>query len=195
MSKLPLEPSLRRLRHLPTALALGALLGACSSQPKVPAGARPAPPNMTMTAGNMAAVVRTYNVDEVRAANLALSKSKNPAVRAYAERMIHDHSAAEQQLNTVMAQLGTQPTPNTASQQDQARDNAAIASLQSKSGADFDRSYMDIMIAGHRALIQDLDTMIPGAREEAMKSYLTSLRTVAASHLQQAQQVRSSLGG
>jgi putative membrane protein len=150
---------------------------------------------MTMTAGNMAAVVRTYNVDEVRAANLALSKSKNPAVRAYAERMIHDHSAAEQQLNTVMAQLGTQPTPNTASQQDQARDNAAIASLQSKSGADFDRSYMDIMIAGHRALIQDLDTMIPGAREEAMKSYLTSLRTVAASHLQQAQQVRSSLGG
>lgn len=195
MSKASLEASLRRLRHLPTALALGALLGSCASQPEtIPSGARPAPPTMTMTAGNIGAVVRTYNVDEVRAANLALSKSKNAAVRAYAERMIHDHSAADQQMSAVMSQLGTQPTPNAASQQDQKRDNAAIAALQSKSGADFDRAYMDTMIAGHRALIQDLDTMIPGAREEAMKSYLTSLRSVAASHLQQAQQVRSSLG-
>jgi putative membrane protein len=194
MSKLPLEPALRRLRHLPTALALGALLGACSHQPQAPAGARPAPPAMAMTAGNIGAVVRTYNVDEVRAANLALSKSKNPAERAFAERMIHDHTAAEQQMNAVMSQLGTQPTPNTVSQQNQARDEQAIASLQSKSGADFDRAYMDTMIAGHRLLIRDLDTMIPGTREEALKNYLTSLRSVAASHLQQAQQVRASLG-
>jgi putative membrane protein len=74
------------------------------------------------------------------------------------------------------------------------RDHAR-ADLQGRSGAEFDRAYMDREVQYHQAVLDALDqTLIPGAQNADLKSLLQQARPNFAQHLALAQQTRQGLG-
>lgn len=85
---------------------------------------------------------------EVEAGKIALSKSQDPAIRSFAERMVKDHTMANTELKGIAASKGIDaPTQLDAEHQ------AKLDKLASKSGAEFDREYSQHMNMDHSKAI------------------------------------------
>lgn len=85
---------------------------------------------------------------EVEAAKLALAQSQSAGVRRFAERMIQDHGKANTELATIAKgkNLSVPMSPD-------AEHQAALKSLGSKKGTDFDAAYHQQMVADHAETI------------------------------------------
>lgn len=81
---------------------------------------------------------------EIEAAKVALSKSKDPAIRSFAERMVNDHGSANLELASLAKAKGID-TP----QRLDAEHKAMIDALRAKSGSDFDAAYSQHMNMDH----------------------------------------------
>lgn len=82
---------------------------------------------------------------EVQLGNLALQRSSNPDVKAFAQMLVKDHSGARADAEKVGQQIGvTAPTGPSAKQK------ATIARLGKLSGERFDRKFVNDMIQDHR---------------------------------------------
>jgi len=84
------------------------------------------------------------NLAEVEVSQLALSKTQNPQVRTFAQRMIDDHTKANSELQAVAKQksLKIPDAPDM-------MHRASLKMLQAKSGTGFDESYISQMNKDH----------------------------------------------
>lgn len=126
---------------------------------------------------------------ELAAAQTALAQSRNPQVRAFAERMIADHERMSQALrDAAKASALEPPRPHVGG--DQMR---FLASLQSLRGNDFDREYGRQQMLAHTSAL----TLVRGYAEKGSDANLRRLAASAApvieSHLQAARQLQQSL--
>lgn len=173
----------------PLALATGA----CAPEP-YPVPGMPAP--VAMTDANITSVTQAYNTGEVRIAQLAVNRSTNQAVRNFAQMMANDHNKANAQLSAIMSSQNIQASPINMTEEIKREEQRTMASLQNRSGADFDRAYLDAEIEHHRWLINQLDTnLIPGASDSMLRDHLSAVRATEAAHLQEAERLRASMGG
>jgi putative membrane protein len=85
---------------------------------------------------------------EVEVAKLVSSKTQNPEIRAFAQKMVKDHSAANQELAALAKSKGL-PVPASLD----AEHKAVIQKLSAKSGTDFDAAYSQQMKADHEKTI------------------------------------------
>jgi putative membrane protein len=84
------------------------------------------------------------NLAEIEASQLAVSKTQNPDIRAYAQRMIDDHRKANEQLAAVArAEMLNVPDDT------DAKHKAVISRLEAKSGPGFDSAYVQQMTEDH----------------------------------------------
>jgi putative membrane protein len=81
---------------------------------------------------------------EVEAGKTALMKSKDPAIRSFAQRMVDDHGKANAELATLASGKGIM-APKTLD----AEHAKMLSMLKTKSGADFDQAYAEHMNEGH----------------------------------------------
>jgi putative membrane protein len=103
------------------------------------------------TAPNTPTFIKDAAMDgmtEVEVGKLALSKSKDPAIRGFAQRMVDDHSKANAELTAIAKAKGISPPPSL-----DAEHKAMVTSLQSASAADFDRQYATHMNMDHSKAI------------------------------------------
>jgi putative membrane protein len=91
------------------------------------------------------------NID-IRYAHLALAISSNPAVREFAETMIRDHTAVNDQALALLDKLGAQPQDNFFSQQLNANAEKIIDEMSQLRGAEFDAYYAENELAYHKAV-------------------------------------------
>ncbi len=89
------------------------------------------------------------NLAEIKASQLALTKTQNPDVRKFAQQMVDDHTKANQQLTSVAEQKGLKVPDNT-----DVAHRAAMKMLEAKSGASFDKSYIEQMNKDHDKAIK-----------------------------------------
>jgi putative membrane protein len=120
------------------------LLAGCAA--RTPAPTQPAAPAISPAAAAEASqyVQTALSTDQfvMQSSQLALQTSQNPAVRAYAQRVINDHSQLSAQLNASAQAAGIPGAqvvmlPHHSSQ---------IAQLQYARGADFDGSYRNLQV-------------------------------------------------
>lgn len=174
-----------------TPLAL--LIGACGPASETVPGT-PAPPAMADYA-SIAGVFQTFNTAEVRSSELAATKASNAEVRAFAQTLVRDHNRSNQQLASILSNRNIQPQSSTASAEIQRAENNTYANLQTRTGSDFDRTFLDGEISHHRWIINQLDkNLIPGAQDAQLKNYLNSVRATEAAHLQEAERLRGLMG-
>src|SRR5262245_33486291 len=85
---------------------------------------------------------------EVEVGKVALTRSQDPDVRSFAQRMVTDHGKANAELATLAMSKGM-ATPKKLDHEHQ----AVVDSLSSMTGADFDRAYSEHMNMDHSKAI------------------------------------------
>jgi putative membrane protein len=186
-----------------TSLAIGLTVAACEPRKEQPpaGSAADAPaaaetsPAPAITDPQIAHIVVTANSIDSAMGELAKTKARSSAVKAFAQTMITDHGAVNQQAVKLAQRLKVTPEANDVSRQLQQGADEARTGLESKSGAAFDQAYMDREVQYHQAVLDALDkTLIPGAQNAELKALLQSARPAFAAHLERAKQVKGTLG-
>ena len=150
-----------------------------------------------MTDANVAAVAHASNLDEIQTSQVAIQRSQNAQVRQFAQQMITEHTAVDQQMMQMLQAKNMTPQPNAPAQAAMQATRAAVANLSQRSGMDFDRAYMTHQVNAHRWTLTSLDrSLIPSTRDPEMKNFLTTrVRPAVAMHLEAAQRINASMGG
>ena len=110
------------------------------------------------------------NID-IRYAHLALGISENPEVREFANTMIRDHSAVNEQALALLEKLGAQPQDNFLSQTLTANSIKLVDEMAGLRGAEFDKRYAANELAYHKA-VNDLveNAFIPNIENAEVKA-------------------------
>lgn len=150
-----------------------------------------------LTDANVAAVLSVADSGEIRPSQAAQQQAQNAQVKEYAQMMVTEHGMLEDSLRALTGRLGVTPAPNAMSQQLRTQADSAMSALQGQTGANFDRAYMQWMVASHQATLTALDTqLIPAIQNAEMRTAVQQqVRPRVEQHLQRAQQIQSSLGG
>ncbi|RZF27121.1 DUF4142 domain-containing protein [Paraburkholderia sp. UYCP14C] len=142
----------------------------------------------------IAAIVVTANQVDIDAGKLAETKTKSKDVKAFAQRMVTDHSGVNKAATDLVKKLKVTPEDNPTSQSIKQGGDANIARLKTLSGDSFDKSYIDHEVAYHESVIDALDkTLIPGAKNEELKALLVKVRPAFVAHLEHARHLQAEL--
>lgn len=114
---------------------------------------------------------------EVEAGNMAQQKAVNGRVKAYGAMMVKDHSTANQELLTILSGKGMRP-PATLPQEHQNH----INTLNSASGAAFDKQYMSMMVADHEKTIADFEKQSSSGTDAALKAFAAKSLPILRAH-------------
>jgi putative membrane protein len=142
----------------------------------------------------IAHIAYTADQIDINAAKLALQKSKNKEVRDFAENIVRDHTAVNDQALALVKKLKVTPQDNDTSKALVKQADAKQAELKKLSGAAFDKAYADNEVAYHKAVDNALETvLIPSASNTELKDLLTTGLKIFQGHEQHAEQVVQSL--
>jgi putative membrane protein len=138
-------------------------------------------------------IIHTANMGEIAQAKLALSKAKDSRVQKLAAMMLKDHASADGKDMALARKvnLSLAPSPTNASLESDAR--TATSALESETGVNFDKSYVDTQVKEHQAVLDMIDQkLIPNAKSSDVRSFLAEVRPTIAIHLQHAQDLQAS---
>lgn len=142
----------------------------------------------------IAHIAYTAGQIDVDAGKQALAKSKNPAVRAFAEEMVRDHAAVNDKALALVKKLGVTPEANATSSALSAQAAQKHDELARLDGAAFDRAYVANEVAYHATVNGALrDVLIPSATNGELKSLLETGLTLFSEHQMHAEHLAASL--
>jgi putative membrane protein len=113
---------------------------------------------------------------DIEAAKQALDKSKDEDVRAFAQQMVGDHTAVNDQALALVKKLNVTPEDNPTSQSLTKQAGATRNKLAGLDGAAFDKAYIDNEVAYHKTVNAALSsTLIPDAQNAELKALLQTV--------------------
>jgi putative membrane protein len=146
------------------------------------------------TDAQIAAIVVTANQVDIDAGKLAESKTRSADVKAFAERMVADHSGVNQAATDLVHKLGVTPQDNPTAESLKQGGAKNLANLTPLEGAKFDQAYVAHEVAYHEAVLDALDkTLIPSARNKELKALLVKVRPAFVAHLEHAKHLQAML--
>ncbi|MCE0491923.1 DUF4142 domain-containing protein [Pantoea sp. Mb-10] len=179
------------LKGLLAVSVVAVLVNAASVQAQAPAsGAQPATANQSgsgapLSAGDQKAMkdMAQANINEIAAAKIALSKAQSSNVKAFAQKMVDDHSAALTKVQTVAQQKGvTLPT------EPDSKHKAMAAKLEKQSGSAFDKLYMENAgTKDHKMVLSTLKKDASKITDPDVKALAEAHTPVVEQHLKSAQ--------
>lgn len=152
--------------------------------------AAPASTDRGPTDPEIAHIAYTAGTIDIAAAKQALAKSRNASVRAFAQMMIRDHQAVNDQALALVGKLHVTPAGNSISTALSTQASATMRRLRTLKGAAFDRAYVRNEAAYHGAVNSALQgTLIPSADNGELKSLLETGLTLFREHQLHADQL------
>ena len=131
---------------------------------------------------------------DVAAGQQALAKSSNKAVREFAQTMVRDHAAVNDQALALLKKLGVTPEANTTSEALTKQAQEQARRLSGLSGAAFDKAYAENEVAFHRTVNGALhQTLIPNADNAELKSLLETGLALFQAHQKHAEHLARSV--
>jgi putative membrane protein len=142
----------------------------------------------------IAAIVVAANTVDINAGKQAESKAGDKEVRAFARRMVADHTGVNQQAVALVKKLNVTPQANDTSNTLTQDGAATLARLRGMSGKAFDKAYVDNEVAYHQTVLDALDkTLIPSASNSELKGLLVKVRPAFVEHLEHAKHIQAQL--
>lgn len=124
------------------------------------------------------------NLAEIQTGRIALDKSSSPQVKEAAQRIVDDHTKANDQLMTLaQRQQVTLPT------EPMAKDKKEAEKLQSMSGTAFDKAYARMLVKDHKKDIKMYSMESQKAKDTELRQYASTTLPVLKTHLQMAEQL------
>lgn len=124
---------------------------------------------------------------EIKVATVAEQNSKNQRVIDFAKMMITDHAKAGKELKTLAT--GKYVTLDDKISKEH---QAMINELSKKTGAEFDKQYMQMMQADHEKTVQDFETATNN-KNLAVKDFANQTLPTLKMHLDSAKAIAASL--
>jgi putative membrane protein len=119
---------------------------------------------------------------EVELGQTAADKASAADVKTFGQRMVTDHSKANDELKAAASKAGANvPTEPSASQKKMA------AELKQKSGADFDRAYSKAMVKDHKEDVALFKKEAASGKNADIKAFAQKTLPTLESHLQMAE--------
>jgi putative membrane protein len=160
--------------------------------PDTTSNAQTTPPKLTDP--EIASVAVTADQIDIDYAAIAKQKSKNAKVLEFAATMAKDHQSVNDQAIALATKLSVTPKDNAITQSLLSGAATTKEMLNSKSGAEFDKAYIDNEVAYHKAAIDVVEnTLIPNATNAELKSLLQSALPVFKQHLAHAEMIQQEL--
>jgi putative membrane protein len=126
---------------------------------------------------------------EVELGKLATEKAASPEVKQFGQRMVEDHSKANEQLKQVASEKGV-AVPEKLSP----KDAATKARLEKLSGKAFDRAYMHDMVVDHRQDVSEFRMEAKNAKDPDVKNFASQTLPTLEDHLKEAKSIAPKTG-
>jgi len=125
---------------------------------------------------------------EVAMGKMAQQKGSSDQVKQFGSRMVDDHSKANDELKQVASSKGiTLPTDL------DAKHKSKIDKMQKLSGAQFDRAYMDDMVADHKQDVAEFRKEANSGKDSDIKAFAAKTLPTLEDHLKMAQSTDSAV--
>jgi putative membrane protein len=125
---------------------------------------------------------------EVQTAQMAQQKTSNADVKAFAEKLAADHTASNNELKALgdskKVSLGSDASLT-------AKGKSKL--LDTKSGADFDKAFIDHMVSDHQKDIAAFEKEASEAKDAALKALVEKTLPTLKSHLAAAQSIQQKI--
>jgi putative membrane protein len=122
---------------------------------------------------------------EVELGKLAADHAQSDEVKKFAQRMVDDHTKANEQLRQI-AESKSIKLPSDV----EAKDKTLMQRLEKLNGAAFDRTYMNAMVNDHVKDVSEFKREANAGHDPQVKSFAASTLPTLEEHLQQAKQAR-----
>jgi len=126
---------------------------------------------------------------EVQLGQMAAERAMNPEVQRFGQRMVTDHTKANQEL-MALAQSKNISIPKATDKKHQ----KTAGALAKKQGADFDREYMRDMVKDHEKAVQLFSTAAKEGQDADIKAFANKTLPTLQEHLQMARQLAQQQG-
>ena len=161
-----------------------------SVAPAAEAASRPGAAAPAPTDPQIAAIVVAANSIDAELGDLAVARGSSAEIREFGKTMSRDHRAVNAQAAALVQRLGVEPEESDISRSLRSDADAFRAELERKTGAEFDRSYIEHEVAFHQAVIDAVDeVLLPNARNAELKQTIANVRPALVAHLEHARQL------
>jgi putative membrane protein len=116
---------------------------------------------------------------EIESSKLALEQSKNSNVRAFAQMMIHDHTASTTKLKATLKKEKADGPPAVLDPEHQTQ----LDSLKSQSGESFDNAYVKAQLKGHQDALALHQNYAASGADKELKAFAASTAKIVETHL------------
>jgi len=189
------------LFHSVFALTLSAVIAIAYgqvTQPGAPGGVADGPLTGSLTAptadSSIDPVIQAIELNnaEIALARVASEKAQDAKVRAFADMLIKEHTAALTKLRSIEGVTTTDTKPNV-------RHQATADRLSTISGSEFDREYMRVVVSDHQEAVKffeqqsKADSAVPAPGNTTLAKVSQDLTPMVRAHLQEAQHILKDL--
>jgi putative membrane protein len=127
---------------------------------------------------------------EVELGKVAADHATNPDVKQFGQRMVTDHTKANEELKAIASQKGM-TLPNTLD----AWAKAKIDRMAKMSGAAFDKAYMDDMVKDHQKDVAEFRKEASGGKDAEIKGFAGKTLPTLEEHLKMAREAHAKVAG
>jgi putative membrane protein len=129
-------------------------------------------------------------MEEVQLGQMAADKGTSAEVKQFGQHMVEDHSKANDELKTLAASKNiTLPTALDAKHQ------ADVDKLSKLSGADFDRTYVKMMVQDHNKDVGEFDREATRGKDPDVKAWAAKTLPTLRSHQSMIKNISDGMAG
>jgi putative membrane protein len=197
---------MKRMTWIPLTLSLVAAISACNNsasgdaaktadsanEAKADSSTASSNPSQTMSVDEKTSAhmvkLGDAGLAEVALGQLAQEKGTSQSVKDFGSMMVKDHSAANDELKGIASRKNvTLPAAPGEDHQKQMQD------LTKKSGAEFDKDYIDAMVKGHEKVANELEETSKDATDAEVKAFADKILPTVRAHLEEAKKIKKAL--
>src|SRR5262245_53890245 len=142
--------------------------------------------------GEILAQLNAINENEVHAAQLAEKKNAEGPVLSFAKMLREDHGRNINDTEKLGDKLNVDLKKSTAVDGLRDEGERMLDRLDALKGDEFERSFLQEMVNGHREALEKLDEWIRVAQNPEVKSHLQATRSRVSFHLKEAERLQAS---
>jgi putative membrane protein len=192
-----------RTTRVTSALAIGAfgILAACSPKndnttdtlattPPATASTPTTDANTGWTDANVVDVLTVANQGEVDYSQIGADKATNASVKQYAQMMVKDHNTMLDAVKSLASKLNVVPASNDKANDLKEENTKDINDLNSKTGKDFDKEFMEEQVDMHQETLDLLNDLDGKTTNADLKAAIAEAKPKVQAHLDQAKALK-----
>ena len=142
----------------------------------------------TISAQDFVTKVSVSDKFEVSSSKLALDKSQNADVKAFAQKMVTDHTKTTKKLEATLKKSDSKATP--ADELD-SEHQAMLDALTAKNGTDFDKLYVADQTDAHKQAVDLFSNYADNGSDKALKGFAKDTLPALKGHLKHAESLKA----